>query len=133
MIASASLWAPVTTAQMSIGLATLSRVARACRAVSPRAIRTTMALAAMKGSTEETCSQNTMSCMFSPPSRLAPHWTMVMIGPYTLGVSYQGCSDPLHHRVELAADHLADRDVVRVAADDVQPSVARRRSTRRPR
>ena len=92
MIASASLWAPATTAQISIGLATLSRVARACRAVSPRAIRTTMALAAMKGSTEETCSQNTMSCMFSPPSRLAPHWTAVMIGPYTLGVSYQGCS-----------------------------------------
>ena len=81
MIARASLCAPATTAQMSIGLATLSRVARAWRAGSPRAIRTTMALAARNGSTEETCSHHTMSCMFSPPSWFAAHWTVVMIGP----------------------------------------------------
>ena len=46
----------------------------------------------MKGTTENTCSQNTMSCMFSPPSLLATSCVQEVIGPYTLGVSCHGRS-----------------------------------------
>ena len=64
---SASLCAAATTAQMSSGLQTVSRAARACRRLSPCASWTMPAQAMMKGTTVNTCSQNTMSCMFSPP------------------------------------------------------------------
>ena len=64
---SASLWAVATTAQMSTGLQTVSRAARAWRRLSPCASCTMPAQAMMNGTTVITCSQNTMSCMFSPP------------------------------------------------------------------
>jgi hypothetical protein len=46
----------------------------------------------MNGTTANTCSQNTMSCMFSPPSLFASNWVHEVMGPYTLGVSHQGRS-----------------------------------------
>ena len=41
----------------------------------------------MNGITAISCSQNTMSCIDSPPSQLAIHWDADATGPYTLGVS----------------------------------------------
>ena len=78
---SASLCAPATTAQISSGLATVSRAARAWRRLSPWASSTAPRPTTMKGTAENTCSQNTMSCMFSPPSRLASSWVQEVIGP----------------------------------------------------
>ena len=78
---SASLWAPATTAQISSGLAMVSSVARAWRRGSPWASITTPAQAMMNGTTAKTCSQKTMSCMFSPPSLLASSWVHEVIGP----------------------------------------------------
>ena len=46
----------------------------------------------MNGSTDIICSQNTTSCIDSPPSMLASHWDAEAIGPYTLGVSCHGRS-----------------------------------------
>ena len=48
-----------------------------------------------------------------------------MIGPYTLGVSCHGRSVQLQHRVELPAEYLGRRDLVRVAADRLQAAVGR--------
>ena len=90
--ASASLCAPATTAQINSGLAIVSNAARPCRRGSPCASISTPAQAKMNGTTENTCSQNTMSCMFSPPSLLATSCVQEVIGPYTLGVSCHGRS-----------------------------------------
>jgi hypothetical protein len=90
--ASDSLCAPATTAQINNGFAMVSSATRPCRRVSPRASSSTPAHAKMNGTTEKSCSPNTMSCMFSPPSLFAVSWVQEVMGPYTLGVSCHGRS-----------------------------------------
>ncbi len=89
---SASLCAPATTDQISSGLSSTNSTARVCRAASPAASRMITSPTTMNGITAIICSQNTTSCIDSPPSTLASHWDADAIGPYTLGVSCQGRS-----------------------------------------
>ncbi|MPM60079.1 hypothetical protein SDC9_106926 [bioreactor metagenome] len=87
-----SLCAPAVIAQISSGLAMVSRAARPLSWSSPCASQTTTALVTRNGTNADNCSQKTMSCMLRPPNRLASSCTQLITGPYTLGVSCQGRS-----------------------------------------
>ena len=129
----ASLCAPATTAQISTGLAMVSSAARACRRRSPWASTTTPAQAMMNGTTAKTCSQKTMSCMFSPPSWLASSCDQEVIGPYTLGVSCQGRSVQRSTGSNWPRNTSAGVISYGSAADAPATARTRRTSARRPR
>ncbi len=89
---SASLWAPTRTPQIMSGLRTVNSTTRACNLWSSLASFTAMNPVIRKAVRVNICSQNTVLCMFSPPSTEARYWEYDATGPYTLGVSCQGRS-----------------------------------------
>jgi len=77
----ASLCAPAITAQISSGFRIVSSTERVCRAGLPWASLIMMPQITMNGITHIICSQNTTSCIESPPSTFARYCENDAIGP----------------------------------------------------